>query len=121
MAGVALDHLQIAMPAGGEPAARRFFGGLLGMTETSKPPSLAGRGGLWFTLDGEVGFHLGLDTEFRPATRAHAALRLDAFDAVLARLAVAGVVVEEDLDTLGRRRVYLDDPFGNRLELIDGA
>ena len=120
MAGVVLDHLQIAMPAGGEAAARRFFGGLLGMTEVAKPQALAGRSGLWFELDGGVGFHLGVAADFRPATRAHAGLRLDGFDAVLARLADAGLIAEQDRDTLGRRRVYLDDPFGNRLELIDG-
>ena len=119
MTGVALDHVQIAIPAGGEDSARRFFGQLLGMTEVAKPDTLQARGGLWFELDGGVGFHLGVDAAFRPAGKAHAGLRLTAFDAALARLEAAGAAVQCDVDSLGRRRAYLDDPFGNRLELID--
>jgi hypothetical protein len=45
-----LDHVQIAMPAGGEDAARAFYGALLGLPEIPKPPDLATRGGVWFML-----------------------------------------------------------------------
>ena len=121
MTGIALDHVQIAIPAGGEDDARQFFGVLLGLAEVDKPEALQARGGLWFELDGGVGFHLGVDAAFRPATRAHAGLRLGAFDAALARLETAGVAVQRDVDSLGRRRAYLHDPFGSRLELIEGT
>jgi len=121
MTAIALDHIQIAMPQGGETAARRFFGQLLAMTEIAKPDALAGRGGLWFVLDDGIGFHLGVEADFRPANKAHAGLRLATFETVLARLEQAEVAVERGLDTFGRRRAYLNEPFGNRLELIDGA
>jgi len=45
----AIDHVQLAMPAGREDDARAFFLGVLGMTEVPKPPDLAKRGGCWFS------------------------------------------------------------------------
>jgi hypothetical protein len=44
----AIDHVQLAMPAGGENSARQFYGRLLGMAEIPKPDELAKRGGCWF-------------------------------------------------------------------------
>lgn len=43
-----LDHVQVAIPASGEDAARAFYGTLLGMAEQPKPAALAGRGCCWF-------------------------------------------------------------------------
>ncbi len=42
---VGLDHVQLAMPEGGEPLAREFYGGLLGLTEVDKPIPLSGVAG----------------------------------------------------------------------------
>ncbi len=39
-----IDHAQLAAPPGCEAEARRFYGGLLGLAEVPKPPSVAGRG-----------------------------------------------------------------------------
>jgi len=49
---VDLDHVQVAIPVGGEEAARRFYGDLLGLREVAKPASPAGRGGCWFVGPG---------------------------------------------------------------------
>ena len=38
---IGIDHIQLAMPAGGEDAARRFYGGVLGLEEMPKPAALA--------------------------------------------------------------------------------
>jgi catechol 2,3-dioxygenase-like lactoylglutathione lyase family enzyme len=113
-----LDHVQLAMPAGGEAAARGFYAGLLGIPETPKPPHLAKRGGCWFE-HGALKIHLGVDPDFRPARKAHPAFSVDGLDALCRALDQAGYPtrVEEPLD--GFRRVYVDDPFGNRLELIE--
>ena len=114
---VALDHVQLAMPAGREAEARRFYGELLGIPERAKPPELAARGGAWFE-DGALKLHLGVDADFRPARKAHPALVVRELRALVARLRAAGVtVVEDPLD--GHDRVYADDPFGNRLELLE--
>ena len=114
----AFDHVQLAMPAGEEPRARAFYSGILGMDEVPKPADLAARGGAWFS-SGDVQLHLGVETPFTPARKAHPALRCADLDALLAAFAGAGHEVTlggtfED----GARHAYVLDPFGNRLELI---
>jgi catechol 2,3-dioxygenase-like lactoylglutathione lyase family enzyme len=113
---VGIDHVQLAMPAGGEPAAREFYAGLLGVPEVPKPAPLAARGGAWFESDA-VKIHLGVEADFRPARKAHPALLVRDLAGVARRLRAAGVDVVDD----GPRRVYVSDPFGNRLELIDAG
>jgi catechol 2,3-dioxygenase-like lactoylglutathione lyase family enzyme len=44
---VRLDHVQLAMPSGGEETARAFYNQVLGLDELEKPLQLASRGGLW--------------------------------------------------------------------------
>jgi tRNA (Thr-GGU) A37 N-methylase/catechol 2,3-dioxygenase-like lactoylglutathione lyase family enzyme len=113
-----IDHVQLAMPVGGEPEATSFYEGLLGLTQVPKPESLAARGGCWF-VNADVQLHLGVEAEFRPARKAHPALRVDDLDAITAHLRDAGVDVRVDEPLDGSARVFIDDPFGNRIELID--
>ena len=87
-----LDHVQLAMPAGGENAARSFYGELLGLEELAKPTELAKRGGAWFR-SGTVNIHLGVDPAFAPAKKAHPALRCADYAALVSRLAAADVNV----------------------------
>ena len=111
-----LDHVQIAMPAGREDAARAFYGGLLGMTELRKPPVLAARGGCWFG-SGSAVLHLGVEAAFAPARKAHPALLVDDLDALAAALTSAGCeCVRADGEIPGVRRFHTSDPFGNRIE-----
>ncbi|HEX3671624.1 MAG TPA: VOC family protein [Candidatus Cybelea sp.] len=115
-----IDHVQLAMPAGKEDEARSFYAGMLGFVEIAKPAELASRGGAWFR-SGDVAIHLGVDPEFRPARKAHPALRCDAYADLLERLERSGVhVVRDDFPFERRAHCYVADPFGNRLELIDG-
>jgi len=116
---VAIDHVQLAMPPGQEDAARDFYSGLLGMAEIPKPPKLAKRGGCWFQ-SGAVQIHLGVENDFRPAKKAHPALRCSHYDALISALRSQGVEVAEAEDIPGVRRCHIHDPFGNRLELIAG-
>jgi catechol 2,3-dioxygenase-like lactoylglutathione lyase family enzyme len=114
-----LDHVQIAAPADCEPAARQFFGELLGLPELEKPDSLRARGGAWFAL-GNHQLHVGVDPEFEPARKAHAGLRVGSneLDDLAARLTAADFPVTWD-DTLpGERRFYSTDPWGNRIEFL---
>jgi catechol 2,3-dioxygenase-like lactoylglutathione lyase family enzyme len=115
---VALDHLQLAMPAGEEQAARRFYCDLLGFAEREKPEKLRGRGGLWLR-SGSVDLHLGVEKPFRPAKKAHPCFAVDDLDAladILARR--ARPVLWDDL-IAGTRRFYSADPFDNRLEFVE--
>jgi catechol 2,3-dioxygenase-like lactoylglutathione lyase family enzyme len=113
----AIDHVQLAMPAGAESEARGFYSGLLGLPELPKPPQLAARGGCWFESD-SVKIHLGVDADFRPAKKAHAALLVDDLSDLVARLTAGGIDVVDDEPLEGYERVYIYDPFGNRLELL---
>ena len=119
MSIVALDHVQMAAPPGCEPAARRFYGELLGLAELAKPEPLSERGGVWFGL-GAQQLHIGVETPFSPARKAHPAFRVSspALDALAERLSKAGAEVVWDHDLPGVRRLYTEDPWGNRLELL---
>ncbi len=113
----AIDHVQLAMPAGGEDRARAFYRTLLGMREVAKPAALAARGGCWFEC-GPVQIHLGVEADFRPARKAHPALRCFDYSELVSRLQRAGVEVKDDTSIPGVRRCHISDPFGNRIELI---
>lgn len=108
------------MPEGGEEEARRFYGDLLGLPESSKPPELASRGGCWFQGEG-VEVHLGVERPFNPARKGHPAFLVDDLDDVRARLEKAGVTTSEDASLPGYRRFHAADPFGNRLEFVAPA
>lgn len=112
-----IDHVQLAMPEGGEVEARAFYGQLLGMEELEKPERLRGRGGCWFRR-GACHVHVGVDADFRPARKAHPAFSVGALDDVADRLERAGFPVTWDTEIVGVDRFYTADPFGNRLELI---
>jgi catechol 2,3-dioxygenase-like lactoylglutathione lyase family enzyme len=116
-----LDHVQVAAPAGCEEAARRFYSGLLGMSELEKPAALQARGGAWFAC-GANQLHVGVTPDFAPATKAHPALRvsLDDLDQLAERLKEAGVELRWDDAIPDVRRLYVADPWGNRIELIGG-
>jgi len=114
-----IDHVQLAMPSGGEPSVRRFYGELLGLTEISKPPNLAARGGAWFQC-GPLQLHLGVESDFRPARKAHPALLVRDLPALLKTLAAAGCEVKYDSEPVaGFDRAFTSDPFGNRIELVE--
>ena len=117
---LALDHVRVAAPRGGEGAARAFYGGLLGLAEVEKPPVLAAEGGAWFaTATGLL--NVGIMEPFVPAAKAHPGLRAQtggALDRLAEALAAAGHPVEWDDRLPGNRRFYTRDPFGNRVELL---
>jgi catechol 2,3-dioxygenase-like lactoylglutathione lyase family enzyme len=114
---LALDHVQLAMPPGGEHEAKLFYAGLLGLEEVPKPANLVARGGIWFER-GAVRVHLGVETDFRPARKAHPAFLVADLQAIAKKLAAAGVVPNQDEPLEGFERAYVSDPFGNRIELM---
>ncbi|WP_095011431.1 VOC family protein [Tsuneonella mangrovi] len=117
MAIVGLDHVQLAMPKGGEDAARGFYSEVLGLAEVAKPVDLAKRGGCWFE-GGEAHIHLGVEDPFSPARKAHPALLVDDLAALRLKLANAGVTFTEGSPLDGYDRGDVSDPFGNRIELM---
>jgi catechol 2,3-dioxygenase-like lactoylglutathione lyase family enzyme len=119
---VGLDHVQVAAPPGCEEDARRFYGDLLGLEELEKPPALSVRGGVWFRV-GAHELHIGVADGFTPATKAHPALRVAShteLERLAARLEEHGVDVRwaDPAEIPGVPRLFLADPWGNRLELL---
>jgi catechol 2,3-dioxygenase-like lactoylglutathione lyase family enzyme len=113
-----LHHVQVACPAGSEDALRAFYAGVLGMTEVAKPPVLTARGGAWFRSGGAE-IHCGVEADFRPARKAHPGLLTADLDTLAAACEAAGHPVEWDPHFPGHRRLYVADPVGNRLELLE--
>ncbi len=118
MSLVRIEHVQLAMPAGGEAEAIAFYEGVLQLSQVPKPPHLAARGGCWFER-ADLKVHLGVDTDFRPATKAHPAFIVEDLPALVGRLREAGYRVVDDEPLDGFDRIYVDDPFGNRIELME--
>ncbi|HXI54684.1 MAG TPA: VOC family protein [Polyangia bacterium] len=117
---VAIDHIQLAMPAGRESEARAFYSALLGLPEKPRPPEMARRGGAWFENE-HVKIHVGVDPDFHPARKAHPALVVRDLRALVARLKEAGAPLSSDVALEGFERVFVHDPFGNRIELLEPA
>ncbi len=128
--GSSLHHVQLFYPAGEEARARAFYGakrrraldsarghpGQLGLRELDRPSSFLDRPGLWFEAGaGQV--HLSVDDDLALHPRRHFALRTENLDALRARLRMAGARFEEATPIPGWRRVFVFDPFGNKIEL----
>ena len=114
----ALDHVQLAMPPGGETNARAFYEGVLGIPEVPKPPNLAKRGGCWFER-GSLKVHLGVEADFRASRKAHPAFLVENLEALKSVIERAGYNLKIDEPLAGYHRIYVDDPFGNRIELME--
>jgi catechol 2,3-dioxygenase-like lactoylglutathione lyase family enzyme len=114
----AIDHVQLAMPAQEEERARAFYSGVLGLREQPKPANLDMRGGVWFE-HGTLRVQLGVEEDFRPAKKAHPAFLVEGLQDILEQCKRAGYKVVKDEPLEGYECVYVYDPFGNRLELME--
>ena len=115
---IGLDHVQLAMPPGAEAEAEAFYTGVLGIPRVTKPEVLAKRGGCWFEQPG-LRVHLGVEADFRPAQKAHPALAVHNLGGLVERLRSSGIAVTPGEGLPGLDQAYVDDPFGNRIELIE--
>lgn len=115
---VGIEHVQLAMPPGGENVARKFYSEVLSIPEIPKPPNLAKRGGVWFE-SGSVKIHLGIENEFRPARKAHPALLVVNLVELVEKLRFHNIDVIDGEPLDDYWRVYMSDPFGNRIELME--
>jgi catechol 2,3-dioxygenase-like lactoylglutathione lyase family enzyme len=115
---LAIDHILLAMPKGGEKKAHDFFHGVLGFEVIEKPAELAKRGGLWFKFN-HFELHLGVEEPFYPAKKAHPAFLVRELEALKEHLSNQGISYIEDEELPDAKRVFLEDPFGNRLEILE--
>ncbi|MBB6452296.1 catechol 2,3-dioxygenase-like lactoylglutathione lyase family enzyme [Salirhabdus euzebyi] len=113
-----IDHIQLAAPEGCEEEARKFFTGLLGLKEVEKPDGLKKNGGVWFQC-GNQEIHIGVESAFLAAKKAHPAFYIEQIEELYEYLATHHVAVEKDNRLPGYTRFYAKDPFGNRLEFLE--
>ena len=125
---IALHHVQVACPPGGEDATRRFYADGLGLTEVAKPADLRGRGGAWFrAYDGQgavvAELHVGVEEPFAPARKAHPAFVVDDLEWVAASVTATGAEVDwsERHTFTGHQRFHTRDPHDNRVEVLQPA
>jgi len=115
-----VHHIQITIPPDAEAAARQFYCQVLGLPEIGKPSSLHGRGGFWVQV-GPRQLHIGVEPGVdRMATKAHVAYLVADLAAWRDRLLAHGIEPLESVPIPGYLRFECRDPFGNRLELIQG-
>jgi catechol 2,3-dioxygenase-like lactoylglutathione lyase family enzyme len=117
---VGIHHVQLAMPDDEDDVAVQFYGDVLGMERVPKPDELSPRGGVWFR-SGALEVHLGVEEGFRPAVKAHPAFLVTGLEALRERVESSGYKVSDTVPIPGFERIYVRDPFGNRLELIEPA
>lgn len=79
---------------------------------------MAKRGGAWFA-GGGVNLHLGVEADFRPAVKAHPAFRVSDIDGIEHRARQGGYRIASDEPLPGYKRIFVYDPFGNRIELME--
>lgn len=113
-----IDHVQLAAPKGSEIIAKHFFGEILGFQEVEKPEVLKKRGGVWFQF-GNYQIHIGIEEPFSPAKKAHPAFQVENLEALKTHLMKHEVHFIVDTDLPGANRIYVNDPFGNRIEILE--
>jgi catechol 2,3-dioxygenase-like lactoylglutathione lyase family enzyme len=112
-----IDHVQLSIPAGGEEAARRFYGGLLGLEEIEKPEALKSNGGIWYKI-ADAQLHLGVE-DCKEKTRRHPAFEVEGLEAIKVYFQQAGVQIRDETPIPGTSRFSFYDPFGNRIEFLE--
>jgi len=99
-----IDHIQLAAPPNSESEARHFFGTVLGLTEIEKPESLKKRGGVWFEF-GSYQLHIGVETTFSPAKKAHPGFHVKNLPAFKDHLTSFGISFIEDKNIRCRKNL----------------
>lgn len=113
-----IDHVQLAAPKGSEPIAKQFFGEVLGFKEIEKPEALKKKGGVWFEF-GNYQIHIGIEEPFAPAKKAHPAFQIENLESLKEHLTNKEINYIVDYDLPGANRIYVHDPFGNRIEILE--
>ena len=115
---IGYHHAQVTAPKGSADEVRRFYGGVLGLTEIPVPATMTKYGLIWFRC-GDRELHVGQEDGIeRSKTGAHLAYHVDDVKAWRKRLSDHGLEIFEQPKIEGFDRVHVRDPFGNRLEII---
>ena len=114
-----VQHAQITIPKGAEDEARKFYCGVLGLTEIPKPVSLRDRGGFWLQI-GAFQIHIGTEDDVdRRATKAHIAYEVEDLEGWRKNLQENNIEILDGVPIPHYNRFEFRDPFGNRVEFLE--
>lgn len=114
-----VDHVNVTVSVALEPAAKRFYGEILGLAEIPKPDAARARGGAWYQC-GAVQLHLSREERpaGEPVSRRHMCVVVADLVAAEAACRAAGLAIEPDERPIpGWSRFYVRDPGGNLIEV----
>jgi catechol 2,3-dioxygenase-like lactoylglutathione lyase family enzyme len=112
-----LHHVSIPVRPDQLDAGRAFYSQALGLEEIPAPNEFAPGRVVWFRL-GNRELHLFKEEDANePRSERHLALEVDDLAAARERFSTHGVKVEEADPIHNRPRLYVRDPFGNKLEI----
>lgn len=87
------------------------------LKRSKKPENLKLRGGAWFHKEA-VEIHLGVETPFFAAKKAHPGIAVKDIHALAGHLEQQGFSVIWDTALPDRDRFFTTDPVGNRIEFL---
>lgn len=114
-----LNHVQVSGPKNKDEIAIAFYEGLLGFKQIEKPDTLKARGGAWFNIGNQQELHYGVEDDFRPAKKAHPAFLVGSLQELIELLDSNDYEYKVDDLLPHANRIFVNDPFGNRLEFME--
>src|SRR5262245_5093079 len=87
-------HVNYGISRANVPAARRFYGELLGLTEIPPVPDPTRTRLIWFQIDSQQ-LHLAIRDSVAPDSARHIALRVADIEAVVTHLIESGVQCQQ--------------------------
>ena len=114
-----VHHIMISV--GDLETSKHFYGYVLGLVEKEIPPGIEGER-VWYHL-GPLQLHVNVHPKYRDGFD-HFAITIEngKYDEYIKRVRETGYEKISDTNTFvdGMTRTYIDDPFGNSIEIIDG-
>jgi catechol 2,3-dioxygenase-like lactoylglutathione lyase family enzyme len=113
-----IHHVLVTVPPDQKEAAQRFYEDVFGFVPLSSPLESSPSGNLWWYECGNAEFHIALLADFQAHVRPHAAISIRDLPAFRERLERHGIAPKLDYSYKGHWRIYVVDPWNNRLEFI---
>ena len=115
-----VHHVLVAVPPDAKEAAHRYYEDVLGFVPVASPlESGGGSGNLWWYECGDAELHVSCVAEYRAHVRPHVAISVKDLPAYRERLARHGIETNLNYSYVGSWRIYVVDPWNNRLEFIE--
>lgn len=113
-----VHHVLVGVPPDQKEPAHQFYEDVLGFVPVASPLESGSTGNLWWYECGNAELHVSLVPDYRANIRPHVAIRIANLPAFRERLARHGIETKLDYSYMGCWRIYLVDPWNNRLEFI---